>query len=65
MGGVYLVRPSGTISWVPWCCSFMWLVWWSPPDVVMFYEDMAEFSSDGGGFSKFDGGLVVFVDDGG
>ena len=26
-GGVYLVRPSETISLVPWCCSFMWLVW--------------------------------------
>ena len=34
-----------------------------PPDVVMFYEDMAGFPSDGGGFGKFDCGLVVFVDD--
>ena len=34
------------------------------PDEVMFYEDMVGFSSDGGGFGKFDDGLVVFVADG-
>lgn len=36
-----------------------------PPGVVMFYEDLAGFSSDDGGLGKFDGGLVVFVNDGG
>ena len=35
-----------------------------PPDVVMFHEDVG-FPSDGRGFGKFDGGFVVFVDDGG
>lgn len=28
-GGVYLVRPSGTMSCVPWCWSVMWFAWWS------------------------------------
>ena len=36
-----------------------------PPDVVMFHEDVPGFPSNGRGFGKFDGGFVVFVDDGG